>query len=238
MHLPPGRCVQAGRRAHLPGRSRGLPGVGLRHRSPRAATPGIGPQEPTQYSGRRPRRHEVSKGSTRFEVGLQSTLARDLAWSHFGGEEQRAAPKQPISEGTVPHGPLEVVVHAFRPLPGRKRVLVLKCQVWEGYAFVSRTGDGREKNKTHFFASGRPERGHLTQEEKLVDMIDWNQEQVFRGRCLRELEGLPAPLKKNSVAMSSQRRDTEFPPQTGSAHIGARKIIHHRILSHTLPWNL
>lgn len=88
-------------------------------------------------------------------------------------------------------------------------------------AFVNRTGSGREENKTHFFTDGRPERGHLTQEEKLVGMIDWNQKQVFQGRCLRELEGLPAPLKTNSVAMSSQRRDTEFPPQTGSVHIGA-----------------
>lgn len=133
LHLPPGRFVQAGRWAHLPGRSRGLPGVGLRHRSPRAATSGIGPQEPPQYSGRRPRRHEVSKGSTRLEVGLQSTLARDLARGHFGKEEQRAEPKQPISEGAIPHGPLEVVVHGFRPLPGRKLIHVQKCQVWEGY---------------------------------------------------------------------------------------------------------
>lgn len=51
-----------------------------------------------------------------------------------GGEEQRAAPKQPISEVASPHGPLEVVVHTFRPLPGQKPVLVQKCQVWEGYA--------------------------------------------------------------------------------------------------------
>jgi hypothetical protein len=85
-------CRRAGW-AHLPGRSRGLPGARLRHRSPRAATPSIGPQELPHYSERRPRRHEVSKGSTRPEVGLQSTLARDLEQSHFGGAEQRAAPK-------------------------------------------------------------------------------------------------------------------------------------------------
>lgn len=127
-------CRRAGW-AHLPGRSRGLPGAGLRHRSPRAAAACIRPQELPQHPGRRPRRHEVNKGSTRSEVGLQSTLAPDLARGHFIREEQRAAPKQPISDGRAPHGPLEVVVHAFRPLSGRKPVFVQKCQVWESYAF-------------------------------------------------------------------------------------------------------
>lgn len=47
-------------------------------------------------------------------------------------------------------------------------------------AFVSKTGGGSEENKTHFFAGGRPAEPsgeHLTQEEKLVDMIDLNQEE-------------------------------------------------------------
>lgn len=56
-----GECRRAGW-AHLPGRSRGLPGAGLRHRSPRAAAPGAGLQEPPQHPEGRPRRHEASKG--------------------------------------------------------------------------------------------------------------------------------------------------------------------------------
>lgn len=45
-------------------------------------------------------------------------------------------------------------------------------------------GAGEEENRAHFFAGGRPgkpSREHLTQ-EKLVDMIDLNQEEEFRGR--------------------------------------------------------
>jgi hypothetical protein len=88
-------------------------------------------------------------------------------------------------------------------------------------------GGRKQENKTHFFAGGRPEklsREHQTQEKKLVDMIDLNQEQECGGRCLRGLKG----LKINSVAASSQRRENLVSTQKESAHISTQKITHRK----------